>query len=195
MQQTKDTMPATATTEWRPIPGWEDLYDVSDDGRVYSRRSALALKTGLAAHLYPQVGLCREGRRHYSTVHRLVLLAFVGPCPDGGVACHGDGDPENNTLSNLRWGTPLDNAQDRDMHGTTARGRAVNTAVLSAADVLSIRAEYALGGVTHSALASKYAVGRRAIGRVVRGETWSHIGGPRAQRHGRDSRPQARGGR
>jgi hypothetical protein len=60
------------------------------------------------------VNLKGKGRR----IHRLVLQAFVGPCPAGQECCHGDGDPSNNVLSNLRWGTRSDNRRDSVGHGT-----------------------------------------------------------------------------
>jgi len=52
----------------------------------------------------------------------LVLATFVGPCPEGHVAYHGDGDRSNNDLANLRWDTPQANADDTLRHGTRARG-------------------------------------------------------------------------
>lgn len=50
-------------------------------------------------------------------VHRLVLEAFVGPCPDGMVACHWDDNPENNHLNNLRWDTESSNQRDKVRNG------------------------------------------------------------------------------
>lgn len=51
-------------------------------------------------------------------VHRLVLEAFVGPCPGGCVGCHGNGDTTDNRLVNLRWDTPGANNRDKREHGT-----------------------------------------------------------------------------
>jgi hypothetical protein len=48
----------------------------------------------------------------------MVLEAFVGPCPEdkhGGL--HWDDDKDNNTLSNLRWGTMSENMQDQLRNG------------------------------------------------------------------------------
>lgn len=50
-------------------------------------------------------------------MHRLVLLAFVGPCPDGMEACHANDIPTDNRLANLRWGTHADNMRDRIENG------------------------------------------------------------------------------
>jgi hypothetical protein len=49
-------------------------------------------------------------------VHRLVLEAFVGPCPDGMECCHEDGDSTNNRVDNLRWDTHEANVRERLEH-------------------------------------------------------------------------------
>lgn len=72
-------------------------------------------------------------------VHRLVLLAFVGPCPDGMEGCHDDNDPRNNCVSNLRWDTMERNQQDRVKHGTHNRGSNSTRAKLNEAAVRRIR--------------------------------------------------------
>ena len=51
-------------------------------------------------------------------VHRLVLETFVGPCPDGMECLHINGDPGDNRVENLRWGTHAENMQDSLAHGT-----------------------------------------------------------------------------
>src|SRR5688500_4928598 len=49
------------------------------------------------------VALRRNGETVQERIHRLVLMAFVGPCPAGMEGCHNDGNPLNNALDNLRW--------------------------------------------------------------------------------------------
>jgi HNH endonuclease/NUMOD4 motif len=105
-------------TEWRTVPGWDGYYEVSNTGRVRSRRCAL--KPNLVGG-YPTVYLYRPGqKKKQEKVHRLVLLAFVGPAPDGHEALHDDGDRENPTLSNLKWGTRKQNVEDTLRHGMHA---------------------------------------------------------------------------
>jgi hypothetical protein len=62
---------------------------------------------------YLRVTLSDGSRSQTFGVHRLVLLAFVGPCPDGMEACHGPQGRGVNHLSELRWGTKLENEQDK----------------------------------------------------------------------------------
>lgn len=111
-----------ATERWLPIPGWEGLYDASDRGRVWSVRRKLILKPGrkidgdvLAALV---VMLYLNGRNHARTIHALVMLTFVGPCPEGLEIRHLDGDATNNALSNLVYGTHSQNEYDKVRHGT-----------------------------------------------------------------------------
>ena len=56
-----------------------------------------------AGRLY--VSLHKNGKRNNLYVHRLVLITFVGPCPEGMECCHKDDNPLNNRLENLRWDT------------------------------------------------------------------------------------------
>lgn len=67
---------------------------------------------------YQQVSLFRDGSRRSFTVHHLVLTAFIGDRPDGMLCRHIDGNPANNVLDNLRWGTPSENMRDKRRHGT-----------------------------------------------------------------------------
>lgn len=125
--------------QWRPVPGYEGSYEVSDKGRVRSLDRRVQLST--TGHLrfvrgrvlqqtrHPTgrmlVGLCRDNQHKTVKVHLLVLLAFVGPRPDGMYGCHNDGDLANNTLGNLRWDTPSANNYNYDAvrHGTQSSTR------------------------------------------------------------------------
>ncbi|UGS27597.1 NUMOD4 motif-containing HNH endonuclease [Microbacterium resistens] len=113
--------------EWRPVVGYEGKYEVSNLGRVrsLSRLSSSGRRVrgrmmGLRPHPrgYLQTTLTANGICETKKVHRLVLEAFVGPCPDGMESCHENGVRDDNRLSNLRWDTSLANAADRTAHGT-----------------------------------------------------------------------------
>lgn len=118
---------------WKPIPGYEGYYEVSDQGRVRSidriisgenRGSAYSrtfhgrvLLQGSDRYGYSKACLSKDGAKWNAGVHRLVLMAFVGPCPDGMEACHNNGEPTDNRLSNLRYGTKSENRRDTISHG------------------------------------------------------------------------------
>lgn len=111
---------------WKKVVGWPD-YEVSNTGHVRSlnrlsangsklRGKRLAPNTSPAGHQY--VTLYREHVKTKRSIHRVVLEAFVGPRPDGMETCHGDGNPANNRVENLRWDTHSENTKDRVRHGT-----------------------------------------------------------------------------
>lgn len=112
--------------EWRPIPGYEGSYEVSDQGNVRSldrlsssgkRLKGGPLKLRENTNGYMQVVLSHGGVKKASLVHRLVLTVFVGPPEEGMQACHGNNDPGDNRLENLRWGTPSENNREKTKHG------------------------------------------------------------------------------
>lgn len=101
---------------WKDVVGYEGRYQVSSLGRVKSLRfrghakeSVLKSTPNYSGYHVVTLGVDRKQFR----VHVLVLEAFLGKRPDGHEGCHGDGDKNNNALTNLRWDTPSGNAQDR----------------------------------------------------------------------------------
>ncbi|AER47718.1 NUMOD4 motif-containing HNH endonuclease [Mycolicibacterium goodii] len=118
--------------QWRPVPGWEGHYEVSNRGQVRSVDRTVRTATGalqtrrgrvltpfVRKHGYPVVGLYGPNKRRTQTdVHLLVLAAFAGLRPDGSVARHLNGDPSDNTIENLAWGTYTENNDDQVRHGT-----------------------------------------------------------------------------
>lgn len=124
---------------WKDIVGYEGLYEVSNLGRVKSlprtsrftrngkevqravRGRGLVATAKQSGHLL--MDLYKEGKRRTWQVHTLVLTAFVGPCPDGMECLHRDGDPTNNRVENLRWGTSSQNRLDSVRHGTHNNAR------------------------------------------------------------------------
>lgn len=158
--------------EWRAVPGFEGLYEVSDLGRV--RRvggRVLALKR--AGRGYRSVARSAGGVISYRYVHRTVLAAFVGPCPAGNEGCHNDGDRENNRRANLRYDTPAANQADRRKHGTDQLGENNACAKLTEADVIQIRR--LVQGRTHGQVAGLFGVDRGTVSKIARRERWSHV--------------------
>lgn len=87
--------------------GYEDFYEVSNLGRVrsQSRRGTkgVILKPIPEVKGYLRVKLYKNGKKSMHRVHRLVMQAFVGRCPDGYEVDHYDWNPKNNRLDNLRY--------------------------------------------------------------------------------------------
>jgi len=132
---------------WRPVPEYEDLYEVSSHGRVRSLDRAVlgkdgrtethhgkVLKPQKTRNGYLQVSLCRGAMRVHRTIHTLVAEAFYGKRPTGCDVMHIDGDRENNYLSNLRYDSRSENLRSTyNYGGKQANGK------LSLEDVDDIR--------------------------------------------------------
>lgn len=110
--------------EWRPVAGYPG-YLVSSHGRVVSMRpwrgqGSRELRGAPHQKGYRTVQLCRHGEAPKRfLVHALVAEAFLGPRPaDMPHTRHLDGDPSNNAVWNLSYGTASQNAFDRVQHGT-----------------------------------------------------------------------------
>jgi len=107
-------------------------------------------------------------------VHRLVLAAFVGECPDGMIACHNNGDHSDNRLDNLRWDTPKANEADKLIHGTHNMGERCGTSKMKLADVVCALERYRNGEPSKS-IAKDYGVTANHIARLARGERWPEL--------------------
>ena len=97
-------------SKWETIPGYSD-YQVSDAGQIRSVKfgRTMILKPSTAGAGYLVVDLCKNGKRKTCQIHRLVLAAFQGPCPDGKECNHKDGDKLNNRVENLKYVTRSEN--------------------------------------------------------------------------------------
>jgi hypothetical protein len=170
--------------EYRVVEGFPG-YRVGDDGSVWSRwkRTQKAwivgdewrrMKPSPKQGGYLRVSLRGDGKRASGLVHVLVLTAFVGPCPDGKQARHDDGDPTNNRLDNLFWGTPKQNCDDRVRHGTAVRGVRAGCAKLSDSAVSAI-IDRLSRGESKKAIARGSAVTETIIRRIAQGKAWTHV--------------------
>jgi hypothetical protein len=169
--------PEIEQEEWRPVVGWEDLYSVSNLGRV--RRVAVRgrahvpfLKTWPDDHGYPRVGLWRNGKGKFIQVHRLIAMAFLGPIPEGHEVHHKDNDKTNCHPSNLEYVTSSENKIHAIRGGHWSRCR------LNPQMAREIRASTD----TYRVLAARYNVSMSAIWSVRRGRTWNHADDERWER-------------
>ena len=95
---------------WKDIEGYEDCYQVSNFGRVLSKKSGLLRKFGDNGNGYKFVPLSNGMVKNFY-VHRLVADAFI-PNPDRKQTVnHKDGIKSNNHVSNIEWATQSENSQ------------------------------------------------------------------------------------
>lgn len=96
------------TEIWKPVKGYEGLYEISNFGRVKSLGNDKSRKEKILKPIkdkggYLYVGLCRDGKGKWFKVHRLVAEAFL-PNPEGFEQVnHKDENKSNNCSSNIEW--------------------------------------------------------------------------------------------
>jgi hypothetical protein len=157
---------------WRDIEDYIGLYQVSDDGRVRSllrllpyavdagvRKPSRVLKYGKSTQGRLQVALSRDGVTKRFLVHRLVLAAFAGPCPEGMEGLHKSLNRTDCRISNLKWGTHTEAMQSKAIFGTSPVGEKAGKSSLVDQDVL----------------AARYGVSQVSIQAIKARRTWKHV--------------------
>jgi hypothetical protein len=109
--------------EWRNIPGFEGLYQVSNMGRVksLSRKKGRILKPVVHSNGYMRINLYAGKKPQRKYVHRLVAETFLVNPQNKREVNHLDGDKTNNSIFNLEWATPRENGKHSSKTGLTLR--------------------------------------------------------------------------
>lgn len=169
---------------WKPVLGYEGVYDVSDCGRVRgwiqgggSRRSDPRIipqhpdKDG-----YLVVTLNHKCKSKGYRVARLVLCMFHSlPLPSLKLeASHKDNDRQHNHISNLVWETRQQNEDRKLAHGTRPRGSRSTASKLTEKQVAVIVRQRREGWSLKS-LACEYGVTEANISAICSGKTWRHV--------------------
>ncbi len=108
---------------WKPVPGYEDFYEVSDCGnirsiavfsakyqRIIQRRSPRMLRQETSHDGYKRVVLSLYGKHRHFSVHRIVALSFLPNPGNLQEVNHKDENPANNHVFNLEWCSPSYNS-------------------------------------------------------------------------------------
>lgn len=176
---------------WKEIPRFGGQYEASSKGRIRQLFNGgedgwRVMKTSVHGS-YEVITITLKsraiGRRHRKgdhkpgttkqyKVHRLVLEAFVGPCPKGMMACHNNSNPLDNRPENLRWDTWEANCADMVEHGTRKGSNNGRTSLLE--DHVE-QIKYLIGTTTAKEVAKQYGVSNVAVGLIKNGKTWTHV--------------------
>lgn len=160
---------------WKPVPEFAN-YLVSSDGRVLSVQKGYGwllspIRHKRTGHLY--VFLYQDGHMYKRYIHDLVLSAWHREPVSGEECRHLNGNPEDNHLENLAWGSRQDNANDRVKHGRSLRGEKSPVHKLTEHQVLEIRNR--VGTETLRSLAREYGVSHTCIRRAGNGMNWGYL--------------------
>lgn len=179
----------------RPVVGYEGLYSVTEDGRIWSHtkkmrgtsesirtRAARWMKPGLSPTGYPTVNIRVNGKLKHLQVHRAVAKAWIiNPNPDRfDQVNHKDGNKLNNCASNLEWCDQSLNNKHAYLIGLKVVSDKVRAAMSSvgkslrhltieqATEIRSIRA----GGEPVNSIARKFGVRRQTVSRICNNRTY-----------------------
>jgi len=165
---------------WKDIVGYIGLYIISNYGKINScQRNGTrggVLKPSKCRGGYLQVVLSKNGIHKTHRIHRLVLEAFIGPCPRGKEVCHNDGNPQNNRLDNLRWDTRKENCKDRKKHGNERdqNGSKNNMAKLNDWIIRIVTRLTETEILTQKEIAKIFGVSQPAISYIKSNKRWKH---------------------
>ena len=149
-------------------------YVIDTDGNVYNKKFNRFLKPQVS-NGYRSVCLCKNNKRQYKKVHRLVLETFIDLCPNGFCACHNNGNKLDNRLENLRWDSYSNNHLDKRKHGTDNKGEKCYSAKLKEQDVRMIIYMYRTGLFTQQEIADIYDITHHNVSFIVNKKSWKHI--------------------
>ncbi len=156
-------------------------YRVGSDGSVWTRWAYGKRSKRVIGKKWKRLKLTKHGAGYWCVnlhkgdrisevhlTHRLVLFAFVGPCPEGMECRHLDGDRSNANLTNLCWGTHEENASDTIRHGRVPRK-------LTEQEVREIRTKYATGEYRQKDIAAEYKINQTMVGFITRRVVWKWV--------------------
>lgn len=175
--------------QWKSVPGFGGHYEASSLGRIrvkdrvvvkrhhsgklihqkYSGRLLSPCKRDKLGYMVVHLGV--DGKKMNISVHRMVLLAFVGEPDSGKEACHNNGDASDNRAENLRWDTHKANNGDRTLHGTYALGEDHAMSKLTSDEVRSMRDS----GLGCAELARKTGISKSHASRILLKKSWTHV--------------------
>ena len=184
---------------WKPIVGYEGLYEISTLGRIKRLEKLVVNKIGSNApflrkfperyvtdsgksNRYSKVGLLKNKETKYFNIHRLVAEAFI-PNPDNKPEVnHIDGIKNNNTVSNLEWCTPRENTQ-HILKLRRSQSKKWGNASLSdkqVIEILEFLKENTQKGIRvkhglHAYIGRKYGVSRKVIINIYEGRVYKHL--------------------
>ncbi len=169
-----------SSIEWRPIPEYEGLYEVSSDGQVRSLQRNTTMGKILAQQLnnsgYLRVNLTRDGRSKYRYVHHLAAYTFIGPRPKGMDVNHKNGLKTDNRAENLEYLSRRENMKHaRQMGLHDNRGERHYLAKLTDEQAFQIRVAASCCGISAEEMSDSLDVSVKLIRQILTRKTWKHL--------------------
>ena len=168
---------------WKDIEGYENLYQVSNLGRVKSISRLYVQKGNKKIRMegrilesvkkrYPQCNLSVNGHREMKQIHRLVAMAFIPNPENKPYVNHINAIKNDNRVVNLEWCTPKENDHHAMKMGLKAKGENNGYSKLKQKDVNEIRAKYKPRKYTNKMLAKEYGISYHEIQLITSNKRW-----------------------
>lgn len=186
--------------DWKPVVGYEGLYEVSNTGKVRSLTRTYVNSRGqtrvavgkvltpdekktknVTSNMYQRVTLTSNGKSKHKSIHRLVAEAFVpNESAERNQINHIDCDKTNNNVDNLEWCTSKENIMHSVSHGLAKpnppKGENAVFSKLSNRDVREMRQTYDSGMFTAAELADQYGVTECTARNAIFGRSYTAAG-------------------
>lgn len=153
------------TEHWKPVKGYEGLYEVSDLGRVRNKKGKI-LKTVTDNNGYKTLHLCKNSIIKCKRIHRIELEAFKPKPFESAVVDHIDGDKQNNKLANLEWVTSSENQKRAMKKGLKTRGATRVDAKLTKQQARNLKISF-LNGEGTKELSEKYNISTTSVHAII----------------------------
>lgn len=176
---------------WKPIIGFEGLYEVSNYGnikslekirkmpngntRVYSEKILKQYNNNRGRLGYKMVYFHYLGKKYVKYVHRLVAIHFVENINNYNIINHIDGNSLNNIATNLEWCTLEQNNNHAVINNLRPLGEDIYNSKFSNNDVIKIRDLYNTGKYSQMYIAKLFNVNFRNIHNIIRHKTYKSI--------------------
>lgn len=153
---------------WKDYP-LNNGYSISSHGKILSKARHIKYKGNVTKFRketllkpykdklgYMFVTIPINGKLHCKRVHRLVAETFIENPENKPCVLHIDNNPSNNTVSNLRWGTQLENIHQAAVENRMKHGKEHSNFKFSNETILEIRNRYLIGDISQKSLAKEY---------------------------------------
>jgi len=150
-------------------------YEVSRCGAIRNRKTLRIMKQQTSAKGYRMIGMKKDKKQYFKSVHRLVALSFIAnhdvlPCIN-----HISGVKSDNRVKNLEWCTYADNNRHAFKLGLRCNiGEMNSNARLACADVRDVRSRLA-NGDTHKAISERFGISIGMVSHIKSGRRWKSV--------------------
>lgn len=164
----------------RPIKGYEGLYSITEDGKVWSHskyrgEDGKFLRTWQKPNKYLSATLYKEGYRTF-LVHRLVGIAYIKNPKTLPQINHINGIRDDNRVENLEWVNNSGNMQNAILRGTFQRkGSKHPLSKLTEKQVKRIRQIYRQGMKNQQEIATSFGITKSLVSQITLGKIWKHV--------------------